>query len=113
MYDFKLWKDEKVMLISDNTVIYIGDELKNYTCIITNQRILILDYPSGIHNSMEDLRISGKISYIRKKEVILEISFNDIVSLKDKKYFYRIHLNGGKYIDLNNDEIISYLKKRL
>ena len=76
MYDFKLNKNEEIKLISDNTIIYTAKEEKNITCIITNQRLLMLDYPSGIHNSAEDLRISGKMNYIRKKEIIEEIDLS-------------------------------------
>ena len=79
MYDFKLEQNEEVKLISDNTIIYFDKESKNYTSIITNKRLLILDYPSGVHNSAEDLRISGRMTYIRKKEVISEIYLNDMV----------------------------------
>ena len=84
---------------------------KKYTSIITNKRLLILDYPGSIHNSMEDLRISGKTSYIRKKEVISEIYLSDIVSLDDKKQFYKIILKDGKYLNLNDNEVTNYLKK--
>ena len=39
-------------------------------------------------------------------EVISEIYLNDIVSVDDKKQFYKIILKGGKYINLNDAEII-------
>ena len=111
MYDFKLEQNEEIKLISDNTIIYFDKESKNYTSIITNKRLLILDYPSGVHNSAEDLRISGRMTYIRKKEVILEIYLNDMVSLENEKQFYKIILRNGKYLNINDDEIINYLKR--
>ena len=111
MYDFKLEQNEEVKLISDNTIIYFDKESKNYTSIITNKRLLILDYPSGVHNSAEDLRISGRMTYIRKKEVISEIYLNDMVSLENEKQFYKIILRNGKYLNINDDEIINYLKR--
>ena len=110
MYDFKLEQNEEVKLISDNTIIYFDKESKNYTSIITNKRLLILDYPSGIYNSAEDLRISGRMTYIRKKEVISEIYLNDMVSLENEKQFYKIILKNGKYLNINDDEIIYCLK---
>ena len=82
MYNFELNIGEKIELISDNTMIYNGKESRVYTGIITNQRLLILDYPSNIHNSLEDLRISNKIYYIRKKEVIESINLKEIQLLK-------------------------------
>ena len=111
MYDFKLEQNEEIKLISDNTIIYVDKESKNYTSIITNKRLLILDYPSGVHNSAEDLRISGRMTYIRKKEVISEIYLNDMISLENEKQFYKIILRNGKYLNINDDEIINYLKR--
>ena len=55
MYDIKLFDNEKIELISDNTLVYTDSGDKNCSSIVTNMRYLILDYPSGIHNSMEDL----------------------------------------------------------
>ncbi len=110
MYDFKLNKKETVHLISDNTLIYIEKDIKKVTSIITNKRLLILDYPSAIHNSYEDLRISGKMNYIRKKEVISEINLIDIVSITKMEQYYKIELNDG-YINLEDDEIVKCLKK--
>ena len=113
MYDFKLEENEKIELISDNTIIYFDNESKKYTTIITNKRLLILDYPSNIYNSMEDLRASGKMIYIKKKEVILEMFLDNIVLLNDEKKFYKIVFKDGKYLNLNDDEIIDCLKKKL
>lgn len=111
MYDFKLNKNEEVKLISDNTVVYTGNEERKATCIITNQRLLILDYPSGIHNSAEDLRISGKMAYIRKKEVIGEIDLKNIENIIQETDYHRIELKNKEYINLNDNEIIEYLNK--
>ena len=112
MYDFKLNKNEEIKLISDNTIIYTDIEEKNVTSIVTNQRLLILDYPSGIYNSKEDLRISGKMTYIRKKEIICEINLQDIKSIIKDKSYYKIELDNNSYINLVDDEIISFLKDR-
>ena len=111
MYNFKLNKNEEIKLISDNTIVYTDKEEINVTCIITNQRLLILDYPSGVHNSAEDLRISGKMTYIRKKEVIGEIDLKDIENITKESDHYKIEFNNKEYINLNDNEIIEYLKK--
>lgn len=111
MYDFKLNKNEIIKIISDDGVIYANKEERNVTFIITNLRLLILDYPSGIYNSAEDLRISGKMNYIRKKEIISEINLNHIVSITKQMDYYKIALKDKKYINLNDDSIIEYLNK--
>lgn len=110
MYDFKLSKEEEIKLISDNTIVYTANEEKNTTCIITNKRLLILDYSSGVHNSAEDLRISGRMNYIKKKEVIGEINLEDIENIIKESYYYKIELNNKEYINLADDEVIKYLK---
>lgn len=112
MYDFKLNKNEEIKLISDNTIVYTSSEEKNVTCIITNQRLLFLDYPSGVHNSVEDLRISGKMNYIRKKEVIGEIYLKDMETITKEVDYYKIEFKNKEYINLNDDEIINQLKKK-
>ena len=107
MYDFKLKNNEEIRLISDDTIIYTDNEEINVTCIITNQRLLILDYPSGIYNSAEDLRVSGKMTYIRKKEIVAEINLKDITSIIKENNYYRIELNNKSYINLSDEETIS------
>ncbi len=110
MYDFKLNKGEEIKLISDNTIVYTAKEEKNVTCIITNKRLLILDYPSGVHNSAEDLRISGKMTYIKKREVVGEIELKDIETIIKESDYYKIEFINKEYINLNDDDIIEFLK---
>ena len=113
MYDLKLKKNEKIELISDNTKIYTDKEIKEYTCIITNQRLLILDYPSSINNPMEDLRISGRMNYVRKKEVVTEINLKNINKIIQNKDYHEIILQNGQYINLNDDTIIDYINHNM
>ena len=72
---------------------------------------MILDYPNGYHNSQEDLRISGKMTYIRKKEVIEEIYLKDIESIIKEKEYYRIELKNKAYINLSDNDIIYNIDK--
>ena len=109
MYDFKLNKNEEIKLISDNTIVYTAKEIRNVTCIVTNQRLIILDYPNGVHNSAEDLRISSKISYIRNKEVIEEIDLKNIKNITKEANYFKMEFRNKKYINLNDDKVIEYL----
>ena len=61
MYDFKLLDNEKIKFITDDSKIYEKNNYENYTIIITNLRLLVLNYPSNINNSMEDLRSSQRL----------------------------------------------------
>lgn len=110
MYDFKLNDMEEIKLISDDTIVFTDREERNVTCIITNMRLLILEYPGGLYNSAEDLRISGKLNYIKKKEIVVEINLNDILAINEEKNYYKLIIKNGS-INLNDNEIVNYLKK--
>ena len=111
MYDFKFGNGEQVNNIIDSVKVYIGDDIKEITCIITNKRLLFLDYPSKVFNSMEDLRISGKMNYIRKKEVVDYAYLDDISVINKLDRYTEIELKDGRYINIDNG-IIKFLKER-
>ena len=113
MYDFNLNNDEEIRLIYDNVKINIGVDWIEYTCIVTNKRLLFLDYPNAINNSMEDLRISGKINYIRKKEIVTEVYLSDIEKVVNENDDYKIILKNKQYIIMDSYVVIELLKKYL
>ena len=110
MYDINLIDNEKILLISDNSLIYNTNYEKVYTSIITNYRFLILDFPNNKNNSLEDLRTSQRLTYINKKEIILSIKLDDINDIIKQDNYYKISFNGN-YILLNDEDIINKLKK--
>ena len=103
MYDIKLAKNEKIILISDNTII--NDKL--YTSVITNKRFLILDYPSQYQNSQEELRILGRINYIKKKEVIFSKKLKEIKSITNNKIIF----TSKDDLTIKDSDIINKLKE--
>lgn len=109
MYNFELLNDEKIKKIIDDVLIYTDN--KRYTFIITNQRLLILDYPSGYHNSMEDLRISGKMNYVRMKEIILEKNINDIDRVLHEVDKYVIKFKDDSFIEMDNSDVYKIIKE--
>ena len=113
MYEIKFLDNEKIELISDNTLVYTKDGEKNCSSVVTNMRYLILDYPSGVYNSMEDLRTSGKITYIKKKEIILSVNINDINKIVKDNDYDKILLNNQEYVMINDNEIVEYLERKL
>ena len=113
MYDLNLFDEEKIELISDNTLVYTDDGDKICSSIVTNIRYLILDYPGMVHNSLEDLRTSGKMNYIRKKEVIFSIEINDIVHIGKDSDYDKITFKNNQYVLINDKEIIEYLKNKI
>ena len=108
MYNFKLEKDEEIILISDNTKVLNKDNY--FSSIITNKRLLILDYPSSYHNSMEELRIMNKMNYIKMKEIIFSQDLNSIKDITNKNNYYEIIFNDNTKIVIDDESIINELK---
>ena len=113
MYDFKLNKNEEIKLISDDTLVYGREAILKVTCIITNQRLLFLDYPGAIHNSAEDLRISGRMTYIRKKEIIGEMNLRNIVNISKENTNFKIETENGNYTIIKDKKVIKFLNSFL
>ena len=103
MYNFNLINNEEIRLIVDDVLVYSDNKL--YTFIITNKRLLVLDYPSGLYNSMEDLRIAGKMNYVRMKEIIFEKELNDIKKVYKVDDKNRITFVDGSFIEFDRDLI--------
>ena len=103
MYDINLNKNEKILLISDETII--KDHI--YSSVITNQRLIILDYPSSYHNSQEELRILNKMNYIKMKEIIYESSLKNIKTINNNQIIY----NDNTDIVIKDDNVINKLKE--
>lgn len=110
MYDIKLMDNEKILLISDNSLIYNSNYEKVYTTIITNYRFLVLDFPSNKNNSLEDLRTSQRLTYINKKEIILSIKLDDINDITKQDDYYKIDFNNN-YILIKDNDIVNKLKE--
>ena len=110
MYDIKLMDNEKILLISDNSLIYNSNYEKEYTTIITNYRFLVLDFPSNKNNSLEDLRTSQRLTYINKKQIILSIKFDDINDITKQDDYYKIDFNNN-YILIKDNDIVNKLKE--
>ena len=110
MYDIKLMGSEKILLISDNSLIYNSNYEKEYTTIITNYRFLVLDFPSNKNNSLEDLRTSQRLTYINKKEIILSIKLDNINDITKQDDYYKIDFNNN-YILIKDNDIVNKLKE--
>ena len=62
---------------------------------------------------MEDLRITRKINYIPKKEIILSINIDDINKIIKSNDYDKIVLNNSEYLLVNDHKIINNLKNKL
>ena len=111
MYDFKLFDNEKIKFITDDSKIYEKNNYENYTIIITNLRLLVLNYPSNINNSMEDLRSSQRLFYIKKKEVIFEIDLNKILKFEISKNILKLFISKENYLIIKDNSLLNFLKE--
>lgn len=109
MYEFKKIKDEEILFISDNTILRKENIDYNISTILTNKRLLLLDYPSSINNYQEVLRTVQSQEYIKKKEVILSINITEINSIIEENYD-KYYLNNNNYFLLKDENLKNKIK---
>jgi len=109
MYDFNLIKGEEVLKIFDNVWIKQGDNEKNTTIALTNQRLLFLEYPKD--NPNEVLRTARGLDYPRYKEVYHQIELTNIKEISDNEN-YSITLINNTSFEFDNSELFELLKKK-
>lgn len=86
MYEFNKLENEEILLISDNTTLKKENKDINITTILTNERLILLDYPSNINSYEDALRFSQNQSFIKKKEIIFETKINEIDEIIEETY---------------------------
>ena len=111
MYNFEKLIGEQILLISDESILKKAQEEINISTILTNKRLLLLDYPSESNNYEEALRTSRGVDYIMKKEPILIIELNDIVAIIEDKEFDKYVLNTSNYFYFKDDAIKNVIKE--
>lgn len=113
MYDIPLLENEKIKHIIDDVKIYEKDNYNTYSIVLTNIRLLILNDPSSVANSLEDLRCIGRISYIKKKEIIFKVYIKDIIKIeKNSNNELKIYFKENNYIiinDPNSQNILNHI----
>lgn len=100
MYNFKKLKNEHIELIEDNCILLYEEKEKNISVILTNMRLILLDYPNGT-DYQETLRISKGVNYMRNKEEFFFVNLSDIINIENGKY----SLKNGNYFNLKTNEI--------
>lgn len=105
MFDFKLNLYEEIEIISNDSILKQDEEGMCVTVVITNQRLLILDFPKDL----ESFRFGKVIMKPSIKEVLFEVPLEDIVEiepgeefdkyvLKDEQSFYLADIQTRNYI---------------
>ena len=111
MYEFQKLENEEIVFISDNSILKIDDQEKNISTILTNQRLLLFDYPSSINNYQEVMKISRGADYIKQKEVILDVPLSNIENITKEDSYDKYLLSDTNYFYLRDDELSDKIKK--
>ena len=105
MYEFDKLENETIKLITDEVFLLKNDKKIMITGIVTNKRLILLDYESRDNNYEEALRTGLNMDYIKRKVPILIINNDDIKEIKETKYYDKYILNNDSYFNIENKDI--------
>ena len=103
MYDINLLKEESVISIIEEVILKKEDNPHQITVVITNKRLIFLDYPALEHNFEEDLRISRGVDYLKKKEEIYSVYLKDIKEIIEGKEYNKYNLSDSNHFYLYDE----------
>ena len=113
MYNFNKLDNEEILLISDEVVLKKDNANVEISAIVTNKRLILLDYPEEDNNYEEVLRTSRGAHYVKQKEIILSVDLENIKEIISEDNFDKYVLNTSNYFYLNNDQINKKVKEIL
>lgn len=111
MFDFELLKQEKIELVSNDTLLRYHDEIEKVAVMITNQRFLIFWLPKDL----ELFRVGRVIDSFKQKrmELILKIEINHIDKIIIGKSFDKYFLKDSNYFYLQDEFVRNYLQDKV
>ena len=109
MYKYTLNDNEDIIKIFDNLYLKQGNNEKTTSAILTNQRLLFLDYIVQ-NEGLEVLRIARGSQALQYKVVYYQIILNDIKTI-NKKELYEIVLNNNSIIEFNDKKLYDLILK--
>lgn len=111
MYNFVKLEGEEIILIKDESILKKDDKEVIISTIVTNKRLLLLDYPEKSNNYEEVLRTSRGSDYVLQKELILAVELKEITNIVDGPAFDKYVLNSSNYFYLKDNDIKNKLKE--
>ena len=108
MYNFELMNNEEVIKIFEEIFIKQGYNEKITTIVLTDKRLLFLDYIMP-NEGLEVLRVARGSNYVKYKEVYYQIDLNDIENIIEDEY-YQVVLKNKISFKFNDDELYKLLK---
>ena len=113
IYNFNKLDNEEILLISDESILKKDDKEEKISTIVTNKRLILLDYPDASNNYEEVMRTSRGADYILQKEPILTIDLDDIKEIINENNFDKYVLTTSNYFYLNDKEIKTKINELL
>lgn len=113
MYNFNKLDNEEILLISDESVLRKDDKEEKISTIVTNKRLILLDYPDASNNYEEAMRTSRGADYVLQKEPILVVNLDEINDIISENDFDKYVLNTSNYFYLNDNEIKNKINELL
>ncbi len=105
MYEFDKLDGETIKLITDDTYLLVDDQKKLISAIVTNKRLILLDYLEGYNNYEEAMRTGLNMGAVKKKYPILILNNEDIDYIKETKYYDKYVLKNKSYFNIESKEI--------
>ena len=100
MLEYVLLEGEEIKLLSDKSLLKVEDKEIPITTLITNQRMMLFDYPKD----EESFRSGPQI-----KEIILETPLSEIEKIEDIDKESKYILKSGNYFYLTDNKVTSYI----
>lgn len=113
IYNFNKLDNEEILLISDEVILKNDNVDITISTIVTNKRLILLDYPKKSNNYEEAMRTSRGVDYVIKKEPILIVNLEDINEISRENNYDKYVLNTSNYFYLSNNEIKTKINELL
>ena len=112
MLKYELMDGEENIIVLDELFVKQGNNEKTTTAVLTNQRLMFLDFLVP-DDGAEVLRIARGLEYTRYKEVYYQIFLKDIKELKVKDNYYQIVLKNNIQFEFDSEELYKLVKNEI
>jgi len=113
MYEFDKLDNETIKLITDDVYLLVEDKKKLISAIVTNKRLILLDFLEGYNNYEEAMRTGLNMGSVKKKYPILIINNEDIDYIKETKYYDKYYLKNESYFNIESKEVKKFFINKI
>ena len=112
MLKYELMDGEENIIVLDELFVNQGNNEKTTTAVLTNQRLMFLDFLVP-DDGAEVLRVARGLDYIRYKEVYYQIFLKDIKELNANDNYYQIVLKNNTQFEFDSKELYNLIKNEI